>query len=60
MRKRAQVDDLVFRESGGMIHARPVSAGLSVVTQSFREAGRLSRRRAANRKFAANPGTQPE
>jgi hypothetical protein len=30
-----------------MIRARPVSSGLSVVTQSFREAGRLSRRRAA-------------
>src|ERR1700677_487687 len=60
MHKRAQVDDLVFRESGGIIHARPVSAGLSVVTQSFREAGPLSRRRTANRKFAANPGTQPE
>jgi hypothetical protein len=30
-----------------MIHARPVSSGLSVVTQSFREAGRRSPRRAA-------------
>ena len=28
-----------------MMHARPISAGLNVVTQSFREAGRLSRRR---------------
>jgi hypothetical protein len=43
----AQLGDLGFGESGGMIHARPVSYGLSVVTQSFREAGRLSRRRAA-------------
>jgi superfamily II DNA or RNA helicase len=39
-----------------MIHSRPVSAGLSVVTQSFREAGRLSRRRAANRKFVSLAG----
>ena len=36
-----------FGESGGMIHVRPVSSGLSMVTQFFREAGRLSRRRAA-------------
>src|SRR5581483_7256171 len=52
--QRAQVDDLVFSESGGMIHTRPVSVGLSLVTQSFREAGRLSRRRAANRKSVTN------
>ena len=43
----AQLGDLGLGESSGMIHARPVSLGLSVVTQSFREAGRLSRRRAA-------------
>lgn len=42
----AQLGDLGLGESGGMIHARPVSSGLCVVTQSFREAGRLSRRRA--------------
>src|SRR6266567_7298861 len=48
----AQLGDLGFGESGGMIHARPVSSGLSVVTQSFREAGRLSRRRAAIQRIA--------
>jgi hypothetical protein len=48
----AQLGDLGFGESGGMIQARPVSSGLSVVTRSFREAGRLSRRRAAIRHIA--------
>ena len=43
----AQLGDLGPGESSGMIHARPVSSGLCMVTQSFREAGRLSRRRAA-------------
>ena len=54
----AQLGDLGFRESGGMIHVRPVSSGLSVVTQSFREAGRLSRRRAAIQ-YISLPGGRP-
>ena len=52
----AQVDDLVFGESGGIRHARPVSVGLSVVTQSFREAGRLSRRHTAKLEICHKPG----
>ena len=43
----AQLGDLGFGESSGMIHVRPVSCGLSVVTQSFRETGRFSHSRAA-------------
>src|SRR5262245_13075637 len=33
----ARLGDPGFGESGGMIHARPVSSGLSVAAQSFRE-----------------------
>jgi hypothetical protein len=60
MYQRAQVDNLVRAESSGMIHARPVSVGLSVVTQSFREAGRLLRRRAVNWEIFYKPDTPPE
>ena len=55
----ARLGDLGFGESGGMIHARPVSSGLSVVTQSFREAGRLSRRRAAIQHICCRGGSSP-